>query len=319
MLAAAQTILNAAADAFPSLNLKLPIQSEGTMLDGTNATTGTDVALATLVLSWAYGAFPGRFFAQLNFASATSPPDCVSPCRLDMPQSPDSVFNLIRQYQPQGVGLQDVDAAVDGGVNNCSQNGGVMPCTPMPCGSLNPVQYAAVSLNTWNVVRTYTPRFWEISKDDATTMTGSANSCQITSDEQALMREVFSTATTQMEKSRLTLDVDGDGIAKPLTDGILIVRYLYGLSGPVLTANALGSGATRTDPNAIIAYLDKMKAAGLLDVDANGQDSALSDGVLITRYLFGLSGPALTASALGSGATRTDPSAIAAFLSNLMP
>jgi hypothetical protein len=219
MLAAAQTILNATAAAFPSLNLKLPIQSEGACLDGINPVTGTDVAagtdvaLATQVLSWAYGAssgISGRFFAQLNFVTSNvngkSPPDCVSPCQLDNPHSPYSVFNLIRKYQPQGVGLQDLTAAVDGAVDSCQQNGGTPqnPGTCTPCDS-PPVQYATVSQNTWNVVQTYTPRFWEISRGDATTATGPNNippsGCPITSPEQVLMRNVFSAATTELDQS----------------------------------------------------------------------------------------------------------------------
>jgi hypothetical protein len=221
MLGAAQTILNAAAHAFPSLNLKLPIQAEGIALDQLNCInpnpTGTDVALATQVLSWAYGptGFPGRFFAQLNFVSATSPPDCISPCPLDMtenPHSPYSVFNLIRQYQQQGVGLQDVAAAVDGAVDSCRQNGGIWPCTPTPCGDLNPVQYATVSQYTWNVAQTFAPTFGEISRGDGTTATGTASPCPITSDEQALMRPVFSAATTQMEQSQFPTSVSSSQV-----------------------------------------------------------------------------------------------------------
>jgi hypothetical protein len=231
MLGAAQTILNAAAENFPTLNLKLPIQ-----VDLDIPPTGTDVGLATQVLDWAYGAFPGRFFAQLNFVRANtnpsapncatsttpcpaSPPDCVSPCQLDAvnrqtdmpvnPQSPYSVFNLIRQYQPQGVGLQDVAAAVDGGApgNNCQQNG-TIPCTPPICNdSTDPTQYATVSQNTWYVVQTYTPTFWEISRGDATMAFGTANPCYpmyptgLPSDQQAAMRAVFAAVTTQLERS----------------------------------------------------------------------------------------------------------------------
>lgn len=42
-----------------------------------------------------------------------------------------------------------------------------------------------------------------------------------------------------------------------------------------------------------------------LDVDANNQSDALTDGVLIVRYLMGLNDPALTAGAVGPGATRS--------------
>ena len=42
------------------------------------------------------------------------------------------------------------------------------------------------------------------------------------------------------------LDVDGDGKADPLTDGVRIVRYLLGLLGVALTTGAIAAGATRT-------------------------------------------------------------------------
>ena len=41
------------------------------------------------------------------------------------------------------------------------------------------------------------------------------------------------------------LDIDGDGEAKPLTDGLLLIRYLFGFSGESLISGAIGAGATR--------------------------------------------------------------------------
>ncbi len=38
------------------------------------------------------------------------------------------------------------------------------------------------------------------------------------------------------------LDVDGDGALAPLTDGLLLLRYLFGFSGATLTTGALGGG-----------------------------------------------------------------------------
>jgi len=40
-----------------------------------------------------------------------------------------------------------------------------------------------------------------------------------------------------------------------LTDGLLIIRYLFGFRGNVLVANDIGSGATRTTPSQIEEYL----------------------------------------------------------------
>ncbi len=54
-----------------------------------------------------------------------------------------------------------------------------------------------------------------------------------------------------------------------------------------------------------------------LDVDGNGSNDALTDGLLVIRYLFGLRGEALIASAIGADATRTTAADIESFLKNL--
>ena len=36
------------------------------------------------------------------------------------------------------------------------------------------------------------------------------------------------------------LDIDGDGESKPLTDGLLLIRYLFGFSGDSLISGAIG-------------------------------------------------------------------------------
>lgn len=42
------------------------------------------------------------------------------------------------------------------------------------------------------------------------------------------------------------LDIDADGTVEALTDGLLLIRYFMGLRGKALTADAVGSCATRT-------------------------------------------------------------------------
>jgi hypothetical protein len=51
------------------------------------------------------------------------------------------------------------------------------------------------------------------------------------------------------------LDVDGNGSVEPLTDGLLVLRFLFGFSGTTLTNGAVGGGCTRCDSGAIAAYL----------------------------------------------------------------
>jgi hypothetical protein len=54
-----------------------------------------------------------------------------------------------------------------------------------------------------------------------------------------------------------------------------------------------------------------------LDVDGNGANDALTDGLLIIRYLFGLRGEALISGAIAPDATRDTAADIESFLRNL--
>ena len=114
----------------------------------------------------------------------------------------------------------------------------------------------------------------------------------------------------------ITLDVDDNKRVDALTDGILIVRYLFGLTGAALVNGAVGTNANRTNPQQLVMFLDDIEP--MLDVDGNGQVDALTDGVLIVRYLFGIRGGNLTQGTLGAGATRNGAQ-IEAYLSSLIP
>lgn len=121
----------------------------------------------------------------------------------------------------------------------------------------------------------------------------------------------------------LTLDIDGGGGAtkyQSLTDGVLVVRHLLGLSGPALTNAALGPAAGRNSAQ-ITSYLQSLGA--LLDVDGNGTVDAATDGVLILRYLLGFRGPALISDASGVcpplTACRLTAPDIEAYLATLVP
>ena len=113
----------------------------------------------------------------------------------------------------------------------------------------------------------------------------------------------------------VSLDIDGDGQATALTDGLLIIRYLFGFSGPALVSGALDADATVATADAIVARLDSQKTA--LDIDGDGSTLPLTDGLLIIRYLFGFEGSALVAGALGNSAVRTDATSVVNFLDAL--
>lgn len=112
------------------------------------------------------------------------------------------------------------------------------------------------------------------------------------------------------------LDVDLNGSYEARADGQMMVRYLLGVRGSALTANSIGVLATRTDPAAILTHLDNIRP--LLDVDGNGQVDALTDGLMILRYMLGLTGAAMTQGAIGVGATRTVPQ-MDSYMQNITP
>ena len=117
-----------------------------------------------------------------------------------------------------------------------------------------------------------------------------------------------------------TLDIDGSDTATKydaLTDGLLAIRYLFGLTGTSLTGGALGGTATRTDPAVIKTYLDANRS--VFDIDGDGNTDALTDGLLILRYLFGLRGASLIHGAFVPGAPRNTAALIEAYLGALTP
>ena len=154
------------------------------------------------------------------------------------------------------------------------------------------------------------------------TMNG-LGSCAITVNQATDGSNPAATPVTQTVTIVATLDVDRSVSSTKYhvhTDGLLIVRYLSGITGSALTQGALGGTATRTDPAAIKAHLDAIRPK--LDIDGDGSFDPKTDGLLILCYLLGLRGTALTANALATTPqvpTRTLPSDIEAYLRGLMP
>ena len=114
-----------------------------------------------------------------------------------------------------------------------------------------------------------------------------------------------------------TIDIDGNGQYDALTDGLLLLRGMFGLDGSALVTGTVASNATYTataDIEARIAIL-----GDLADIDGNGEIDALTDGLLILRYLFGLEGDTLINEVVASDATRTSAADIEAHLETLMP
>ena len=117
------------------------------------------------------------------------------------------------------------------------------------------------------------------------------------------------------ENQNLTLDVDGDGEFDALTDGLLIIRSMFGLSGDALVVGVVGQDAQFSSSDEIEQRLALL--GDELDIDENGQIDALTDGLLSLRFLFGLSGTTLVDNVVASGANRSGSDEIESYLSDL--
>ena len=108
--------------------------------------------------------------------------------------------------------------------------------------------------------------------------------------------------STDEVSGSFSFDIDGNAEAQPLTDGLLVIRHLFGFSGDSLISGAVSGEAGRDSSDAIASYLTD--ADSQLDIDGDGESKPLTDGLLLIRYLFGFSGDSLISGAIGDGAER---------------
>ena len=111
-------------------------------------------------------------------------------------------------------------------------------------------------------------------------------------------------------------DFDKDGTLDALTDGLLFLRYAFGLRGDNLTNAAIGSGSSLTSEE---VATNVEQAASVADIDNSGTLDALTDGLILLRYAFGLRGDNLVSGAISSDATRTLATDIEAYVESHMP
>ena len=114
-----------------------------------------------------------------------------------------------------------------------------------------------------------------------------------------------------------SFDVDENLEAKPLTDGLLVIRHLFGFSGESLTSGAVSGEANRGSSEVIAGYLTDANSE--LDIDGDGESKPLTDGLLLIRYLFGFSGDSLVSGAIGEGAERDTADEVEAYIEERIP
>ena len=113
-----------------------------------------------------------------------------------------------------------------------------------------------------------------------------------------------------------TWDFDGNGSADALTDGLMLLRYTFGIRDLRMASGAMAQNSTLSATQVV----DNMhRAISVADIDGNGSTDALTDGLILLRYLFGLRGEILITGAISSDATRTTQEQIEQYLSLYMP
>jgi hypothetical protein len=113
-----------------------------------------------------------------------------------------------------------------------------------------------------------------------------------------------------------TWDFDGNGLGDALTDGLMLLRYLFGVTDLNMTTDAIAENATLSGTQVVEGMT---RALQITDIDGNGSTDALTDGLMLMRYLFGLRGDVLILDSVSSDATRTSAEAIEEYISLYMP
>lgn len=113
----------------------------------------------------------------------------------------------------------------------------------------------------------------------------------------------------------LNLDVDGNGREEGLRDGLMLVRFLFGLNINTVINGAFDPDGTRTDAQAIQEFLTR----AVLDIDGNGRPEGIRDGLLLVRFLFGLNINTVINGAIANDCVRCTGDAIRNLLQPLQP
>ena len=111
-------------------------------------------------------------------------------------------------------------------------------------------------------------------------------------------------------------DIDLDGRVDALTDGSIILRHSFGLPGAALTAGAVSQGSP-LNSSEVEARVNLI--ADIADVDSNNKVDALTDGLILLRYMFGLTNESLIAGAVATDATRSSALEITQYLATYEP
>ena len=131
-----------------------------------------------------------------------------------------------------------------------------------------------------------------------------------------LLAILISLPSSFANSNALSWDIDNDGKVDALTDGLLILRFSFGQTG-----DSLINGAISTESNLSLSEIETRLNAmqSIADIDGNGVVDALTDGLLLLRYLFNVSDSSLIDGAIAINATRTSASDIQQYIEQYLP
>ncbi|MBK7473291.1 MAG: hypothetical protein IPI73_24315 [Betaproteobacteria bacterium] len=125
-------------------------------------------------------------------------------------------------------------------------------------------------------------------------------------------------STGAIDCGAICSDTYADGTAIVLTASPDGGSQFTGWLGPCTGAGTCSFTIGGTT-SAMATFAPALPGAPNLDIDGNTSNDALTDGLLVLRYLFELSGPALIVNAVGAGATRITDAQILGYLTDIRP
>lgn len=111
-------------------------------------------------------------------------------------------------------------------------------------------------------------------------------------------------------------DVDKNGETDALTDGLLMLRHMFDVSGENLTLDAVSPNSQISNQDVIQSIEETMVIA---DIDKSGHVDALSDGLILLRYMFDMRGPDLLDDAVTESALRRNHSDVLTYIDMHQP
>jgi hypothetical protein len=117
-------------------------------------------------------------------------------------------------------------------------------------------------------------------------------------------------------ENTINWDFDQSGNLDALTDGLLLLRYTFGLRSESLTSSAISAESALSQAE-VESNIEQ--ALSIADIDNSGAVDALTDGLMLLRYAFGLRGESLISGAVSTQGLRNSATDIEAYIESHMP